>query len=480
MNHLRYSQRSNLLPILLFALLAVLSSACSEQPAGSGTSAALPALSVDATFKEFYNRAGGFDVLGPPISGINDVDHFRVQFTTAALMVHDPLAGPEGRFFLAPLGLELEVAEPPIAPPAEASERFREGHLVHEDFWRVYSQLAELSGPPLTEGRYNPAKQRFEQYFANLGFYIADGDPDRLVRTMDYGAFKCDRYCRYRSHPSAAPALLGVIAEPFATAVSRLGSSFTGRALTDAYASGDGATEVIFDNLVLYSKPASPGRVEARPIVESLEIQPHPLVPRIDDTRMDFYPLDGDLGHNIPVIFTDFLAQHGSLDISGPPITEIYLYDQQENIFRQCFTNLCLDYHHAATEEETLIRPAPLGLVYKTKFYNQAATDTVLAEENEPNLTIRVWEDQPLLAPGGSQTIRAGIFRGNTPIAGVVADVTVEYPDGTEKVFFFPPTDEDGISSLELSPLHAANGTVMPYVVCLQNVDGRRLCTADE
>jgi hypothetical protein len=435
---------------------------------------------VDAAFREFYDRLGGAEILGPAISEMRPVDRYRVQFTSASLMVNDPLAPPENRFFLAPLGLEFDVAEPEAPLLGGEGQRYIEGHYVHEDFWDVYTRLQGFSGPPLTEGRYNPEKGRLEQYFANLGFYIPDSDPDRSVHLMDYGAFKCDRYCRYRSHPSAVPSLIGVVTEPFASAVSRLGTGFTGRALTEAHTAPDGLLEVIFDNLVLVADPAGSGRVQARPIVEALNIQPHPPVARVDDPRLDFYPVAGDLGHNIPVIFTDYLAQHGSLDISGPPITEIYLYDLEQNIYRQCFANLCLDYHHAPTPEEAAIRPAPLGLVYKNKFYSQGSETDPGNGQPSQELTLKLWEDFPLLPPAGSQRIFAGVFAGEAPLAGVAPDLTISYPDGSERVYFFPATGGDGITSIQLSPITARNGTLIPYEVCLQNIEGSRFCSGDE
>jgi hypothetical protein len=466
-----------LTPVFLLAMLAI--AACSTPPNGTISTQLPPGYSVDPTFREFYEHLGGLNVLGPPISEIHDADPFRVQFTTAALMVHDPLAPPENRFFLAPLGFEFEVAEPPLSAPAAPDERFVEGHLVNEEFWGMYSLLRNYTGPPLTEARYNPDKGRLEQYFANLGFYISDNDPSRQVKLMEYGAFKCDRYCRDQSHPSAVPAILGAVPEPFATRASQLGSSFTGRALTEPRPGLDGLDEVIFDNLVLFAADGQSNRVQARPIAQVLNIPTHPLVPRVDDLRMVFYPISGELGHNIPVIFTEYLAHHGGLDITGPPITEIFQSDEAGIIYRQCFTNLCLDYHHSPDPTQALIQPAPLGLVYKAKYYD-AASESEVEQVSHNGLDLRVWESAPLLQPGGAQSVYAGVFIGDTPLPGVIPDLTVSYPDGSEKIFFFPATGEDGIAKIDLPPILARNGTLVPYQVCLQNVDDQRFCVGDE
>jgi hypothetical protein len=454
--------------------------ACKPTNSDRAASVESQVISVDSTFREFYNRLGGRDTLGPPISNMQEIDHYRVQFTVASLMVYNPRAEPGERFFLAPLGLEFDMAEPPITPSPDMPDHYIDGHLVHENFWKLFNRLSGFSGPPLTEARYNPEKHRLEQYFASLGFYIPDNDPSRSVYLMSYGAFKCDRYCRYQSQPNAIPSLQKVLVEPFASAVLRLGLDLTGRPLTDPFQTSEGIREVIFDNLVLDTDPEDPSQVSPRPIVEELDIASQSPTTRVEDPRMDFYPTDGDLGHNIPIIFTEYLADHGTLQTAGSPVTEVLLLDEKEEIYRQCFTNLCLDYYHFPVPGEPFIRPAPLGLLYKTRFFDNTSADERPTSPTSGSLTLRVWEKAPLIAGTEGQRISVGVFNGETPIPGIVPDLKVHFPDGSEKLYFLPATSADGITSYNLTPIEARNGTLIPYEVCIQNIDNRRHCAGDD
>jgi hypothetical protein len=117
--------------------------------------------------------------------------------------------------------------------------------------------------------------------------------------------------------------------------------------------------EKVFDNLVMFSAPESTYRVQFRPLPQLAGIQPEPPVPPMNDPGMVFFPTLGqELGYNIPKLFMDYITMHGTLEISGNPITELHALGN--GISRQCFTNICLEYHSKAPE--TLrVRPTALG-----------------------------------------------------------------------------------------------------------------------
>ena len=103
---------SHLILLLLTALTLALLGCSSEAEPPSGQSS-LAALSVDPTFKEFYDRVGGFEILGPPISEMRVVDQFRVQFTSAALLVHvEELLVQDVRGAVVRLQVYEEVGQP--------------------------------------------------------------------------------------------------------------------------------------------------------------------------------------------------------------------------------------------------------------------------------------------------------------------------------------------------------------------------------
>ena len=464
---------------IAFFLTLILISACSAPQRTTGRRPAEGTYQVDPRFREFYNHLGGNQRLGPAISEMREFNQYQVQFTTAALMVYDRQAGANQHFSLAPLGLELGVSEPPVPPPVGSEVPYVNGHVIYNKFLPVYEELggARFVGFPITEAKYNPEFHRLEQYFENLGFYIPDSDPAGNVYLLAYGAYKCDVFCRYKTFRNSRvySSNLEALDPVFTTATTRLGSSFTGTRLSNPVSKQDSTREVIFTNIVLYVDSQNPNRVYARPIVEMLGFQPHALVNKIDDPRMDFFLLEGDLGHNVPVIFTDYLAQHGGLDIAGPPITEVFV--KEEGIYRQCFTNLCLDYEHSA--EDTKIRLASLGNVYKNRFIDEPIAEGEFTNSQSlQTMTIKVWEIQPMITSAESQEIFVGIFEGQIPLPHLEPELLVGLPQ-EELILAFPPTDEDGFTHLELPPVEARNGTIIPYDVCIENLMNERSCVSD-
>ena len=193
----------------------------------------------------------------------------------------------------------------------------------------------------------------------------------------------------------ALPIQQNTLPEPFITSVTYLdGNSCTGQTLTEPYLAADGKLQVIFENLVLYFDTSSSAQVFALPITEKVGIQPEHLVGRIDDSRMTFFIIQVDKGHNVPIIFNDYIARHGGLDIFGIPVLEIV--QLREKIFRQCFENLCLFYVHQAPAD-LKIRSINLGINYFNRYYNfsHVAGDDVFL--SNPQILLTIWETDPKL-----------------------------------------------------------------------------------
>jgi hypothetical protein len=462
---------------LSLTALVLIISACSPQNENRALTATQPGTyAIDPLFREFYDNLGGAEYLGPAISPLYHQGNFKLQFTVSGLMLRDLSAQQASqRYQLAPLGLHLGVEEAPRPLQEDPDGRLVGGYVVYQGFLDVYDSLggARYVGRPLTELRYNPEKERLEQYFENLGFYHLDSDPPGTVHTLAYGAFFCDYACRFRPFQASLPTRQGVIPEPFARDVSRLGPSFVGRAISDPYIAPDGMQEIIFDNLVLFVDPANPQRVFARPLLEKLGFVPHPLTTSLDDPRMLFHPIQGESGHNIPVVFSDYLALHGGLDISGPPITEISLH--KERIWRQCFTNLCLDYHQDAPLK-LRVRPAPLGIVYKAEYYSEFAVENFTASQSLQTITLKVAEERPIINSQETQRIHVHVFENNQPLPSFEPQLTITMPDGSHRDFRLTPTDATGHTALLLQPISAPNGTMIPYQVCLINIKSEQAC----
>jgi hypothetical protein len=107
--------------------------------------------------------------------------------------------------------------------------------------------------------------------------------------------------------------------QPFAPITEGLGQALTGLPLGSPHKTADGYLEQVYENIVVITDPQNLQYFQLRPLPEILGVEANSLVQQIDDPRMVFYPIDGNLGHNVPRIFVDFINQHGGLVISGTP-----------------------------------------------------------------------------------------------------------------------------------------------------------------
>jgi hypothetical protein len=214
--------------------------------------------------------------------------------------------------------------------------------------------------------------------------------------------------------------------------------------------------------------------VSARPIVEALGILAQPPVHASSDPLMTFYPIENQLGYNIPQIFVSYLEKHGGFELSGPPITEVFLISDGK--FRQCFKNLCLDYDINQPEEDRL-HLAPLGRLYKERFYTPS--ERFDHSESMQHLRIQTWEGKTFVASNEPQEIHVGVFEGDTPLKNREPTLTLIMPDGSQQQRTFPPTDELGHTYLKIPPISAPNGTLIAYQVCLVGADREDICVGD-
>jgi hypothetical protein len=505
---------------------------------------------VDSLFSEFYTFLGGEDTLGPAISPLIESGNLRFQYTEAGMMEYDPLSTVSKRFQLAPLGIILGVAEPPGPDPGKPGERYINGHVIYEAFEPMYERLggARFVGRPLTEAHHNPEKRRIEQYFENLGFYQLEDDQSGKVYLLAYGAYVCDRQCRYQPPSASLPGQIPYLPEPFASTTAHLGLDFVGLTLTQPYLAEDGKMEVIFQNVVmvldtaqsaersvfefsfrtwlpevvLFGSRSLPGeelglaertwlplivtirpgdrkpvlirvipqvwlpvvvksgvlsleKASLRPIVALVGIQAQPPVDRRNDPLMVFYKVEGEKGYHVPAYFDAYLQQYGGSELVGKPISEVF--PLKDGVFRQCFTNLCLDYDVNAPDSEKL-KLAPLGLEYKERYYQ--ATSALPRTNTLNDLRIQVWESKPYVAPDATQEIHVGVYKEEVPIESWQPVLTVTMPDNQRQVFTLEPTDERGETSFELPPIAAPNGTLITYEVCLEETGGEPLCVGDQ
>lgn len=261
---------------------------------------------------------------------------------------------------------------------------------------------------------------------------------------------------------------------PFGNYIANQDPIFLGDFLGGPCVATDGNLEVAFENLVYYTTPDNPNMVYARPVMEESGFSKEPLAEPLNDPLMRFYPLEGRLGHNIPILFDEYIQKHGGYIISGPPISEIFTIDG--STFRQCFANLCLDLNQKEPEERRL-KPAPMGVKHTGCSVHQ--TDEGAGSQAFENLIMRVWEERKYVPAKKEQIIYVAIFNGKSPLKNQEPVLSVTLPDGTQGEYLFPPTDERGVTFLEVPPITAPNGTLIAYQVCLNNIGGENYCVGD-
>jgi hypothetical protein len=203
---------------------------------------------------------------------------------------------------------------------------------------------------------------------------------------------------------------------------------------------------------------------------------PEPLTGPLGIPLVVFIPIQGELGHNVAVFFDDFIRGIGGYSISGQPITELFIHNQEHNIARQCFANMCLDYYD--NDEGVKVRPVALGVEYKNLYHpglqpgagESAGEDGSSATRRGSTKSIfqlNIWESKSLITSVETQTISASVFVNGVPQAGQKLVLVIAIPGTEPQIIDFPITDENGLTSITLAPIKAANSTLVTFRVCI-------------
>lgn len=457
--------RRNHLLLLTLGLLLV---ACAAPRANSASSTPSP-YSVEPVFAEFYAFLGGPQRAGAVISPGIVEGNIQKQYIEAGLMVYNPALAPSEQYSLAPLGQQLGVWDAPLPDIDLPDVLFVDGYIIYEGFEDLYRQLGgpRYIGKPLTGVRFIEEQSRVEQYFENLGFYMDLDEPQTGVRLMDYGRQVCAQGC---GAPASSPAAVIqsqlAYGEPFVGAVAVLGD-VVGTRLAGPYQLADGSIEVIFNNMVLYTPADQPSAVLPRPITALLGILPEPRVTQLENANLTFYALDGDFGYNVPLVFNEYITQRGGYELFGAPIAELQPTDGGAS---QCFVNACLRYQNGQ------VNLLPLGLEYRTKFYDQASPQVQAAFEQ---IRIDVWEARSQVSSTEGQTIYASLHANGQLLAGLQPYLELTPPSGGTQLFTFPPTDANGQTQLSVPPVQGQNWEQVVYKVCLDGLHEATRCTTD-
>ncbi len=473
--------------IYLMIIIVLLIAGCGVEETPAPDDSTIP---VDAIFAPLTQKLG--DHAGVGISNIFVIRDVVYQYTTNALLIYDAKAALKDQFRLEPLAKYWDVAEPAVPDPQDSEQIYVNGHVVWDEARTLYIELgADILGLPLTEVRYNPKHGRYEQFFENMGVYRMETDPPGQISIMPYGTWTCVNMCKPPVPDNTGPGkwpppsqdeLLQQGEAVFWAEVSRVGMQFSGIPLTPAYFASDGYIEKVFENIVMIWDPVKAGAVDLRRLPQIVGIPPSPPVPA--QAMMYFFKVSGELGYNIPEEFMVYVTRHGTLARIGQPIDELHVA-QDGTATRQCYENLCLLYNQTAPKN-LQIRPEALGYAYLNAIVLPAevntARDPVKPAQITPSsqLHLTIWQGVDIVDQGESQVIGAGVFDGVQPLSGAQMSVTVHLPDGTQREYIMPLTGDDGQAQVELEPIQASKGTLIPYQVCILNLPDSQFCTGDE
>jgi hypothetical protein len=393
------------------------------------------------------------------------------------LMCYDAAARSEAdRFYLAPIGETLIPQESlgnQISPPT-----------VYEGFSDFYHNKffgPRYAGKPLTGIRYNPEMHRLEQYFEKMGFYTLPDDPQPTVHLLAYGIFACGDQCaQVTVRPDMNIGLINGTDVLNPQSVKRIGDyTLFGNPLTHPYKAADGNPEQVLEKVVVYVPKDNKATVRLRSLAAILNLPysdpgPQKFGPK---DNMVFYPVDGDLGYHVPLVFDQFLALHGGLEISGKPLADPFLVDLNgQSVARQCFENYCLEYH-PDTDPSQQVQLVSLGQAYIDK---QQRVDQEVFTFNRKMVELTAAEEKPQISNQESQVIQIILRtrKGHMPIAAIESFVMLGMPDGNKITYSLPPTDKDGLASVTIPPLSITeNGVIIPYIVCLNVPAQEQICT---
>ncbi|KAF0110389.1 MAG: hypothetical protein FD147_1649 [Chloroflexi bacterium] len=469
--------------LLILLAISLFLAGCSGARSYRNAAASGKTYEVSPGFREFYNSLGGEVILGPAISQNFNYQSYECQYTANALMCLNPVVLGAGRFGLFPLGTALNVREDPSENASNSGSRVVNGYTIYEEFVTLYDQLSGVvyTGNPLTQVHLNYPQQRIEQFFENVGLYRKFSDPPGTVRLLAYGAASCTKECNY--HPALEAMILDssntISDQSLLEGLGKVGnSSVFGQPLTQPYLAMDGKQEQVYENVVLYTEGNS-GTVKLRPLsilLNMLTMEPGEKVYG-NQNGVVFYSVKDGLGYHVPIVFDEFISAHGGTILSGDPIADVIEY--QSGIYRQCFTNYCLDYAPSAPEDQR-VTIAPLGSLYLEQMQKSVTLQqpTVISPDT---VALQLSEQYKQLPSTEPQKIDLFVYRkeDQQPLAGFESYLQLNLPDGSTYNSVLPVTQSDGRSTVIIPSMkNIPNGSILTYQVCLKSASTQPICAA--
>lgn len=485
---MRKRRLSLLIVLMLLFLSGIAISACGNGQPGDGNISGIN--NVDPIFLEFYNLYGGAEVFGYPISSSYSTEQGkRNQYFETVLMSYDNITQ---EISFEPLGIQLGLASMPVSAWDGPTENglVLGSFFVPSFFSSIYLAIGpDLVGQPLTDPFVNISKNRVEQHFETMGFYYNLDDPEQKVKLLHYGQLHCSG-CSAQAFDNMA-----IVAPPLTESffinqinLSSFDLSLTGEVVEGPLSRNDGSTDLVFDFMVLYEQD---GEMKIRNLPVLLDLAEEFLYAPNNRNGLVFREIRDGAGHNVLYLFDDFINANGGYAVSGEPITELILLNEQTKELRQCFENFCLDFNPNALSSQ--VRPSPLGQYYLDKFSNEyhspkssstpdkkgsptTTRENSTAHRSEAPFVLLAWEDHTVVNSQTPQTIFVMVTLQQTPQPGMDLTLSVQYPDGQEITVTLPTTNQEGLTGYTLPPIAGDNGDLVQYEACLIYQDLPPIC----
>ena len=426
-------------------------------------SAAGGALTVSPEFDSFWRRGGGLATFGPPISAPRREGRRLHQTFLAAEMIQE-VVGSRNVIRLAPLGWDLGLAEPPVAPIDGRDEAYfpETGHSLYAGFASLYQELGgkAVVGAPITEVAFRDGQ--IVQYFENLGLYRPENASPADTRLVALGLSARPPADSFGLDPEAF-VLPGLVRQrPFAEFLEGYGGeALFGQPLTGPYLAEDGALQQVYERAVVFSPDGSIRQAAFRALGSELGPAAAPVAASGEQGAAYFE----ETGHNVLWAFADFYRTNDGRKLLGLPLEEVSL---QPNRFTQRFENGILEYRFDLPPS-LAVQLSPLGLPYLTHHpmpteqpdYAGAVVPAGTGPALPEALSIEASLADIVLAPGGEQAVVLRVLRPDGgPVQGAAVFLRL-IGRNTERQERLPETDADGRAEWRWTDAEPAPGEIV-------------------
>lgn len=182
-----------------------------------------------------------------------------------------------------------------------------------------------------------------------------------------------------------------------------------------------------------------------------------------------------------PEIYPPFIPLYerlGGARFVGLPLGAAQ-YDVQNRRYVQHFTNLGF-YQLEEDEGRIGLLPygvwmqgeGPVGIVRKTPAPQ-------IGPALPAGISVEVWKSADTLQTDLETEVGVKLSSEGKPVSGLEPVLVLYMPDGSSEQVQFPPSNDNGETSLSLPEIEADNGTLIPLEVCVEASGASRFCVRE-